>query len=153
VAALDPNQQAADPLRTQWYYPEASRNGAAARKAGYPRTWYDTDPRFNVANACSTRDKGTTTCDEFPFFSTNQAVALSGTLASVKPVARSEQNPQRDDLSGFYRKCKVDGGDSFIVLPIKPWVEAGAPSFAFRINQGGADLCMSPQPPSTPGTN
>jgi len=63
----------------------------------------------------------------------------------VKPVPRAEQFPQFQDLGGFYSQCRVHESDHFIVLPVKSWVEAGGPSFAFQVNQGGADLCLKPR--------
>jgi chitodextrinase len=133
------------PARRVWYYPAYSRGGKAA-SATYKRDWYDTDAKFNAGNACTPRDKQAMTCDEFPFWSTNQAVDLSGTLASLKPVPMAEKDPQRDDLSGFYGKCMgYKDGTRFIVLPIDSWVEANGPSFGFRVNQGGASLCMEPK--------
>jgi hypothetical protein len=138
-------------VRSAWFYPAYSPNGKAATARGLDRKWYDTDPKFNTNNACVGRDKPTTTCDEFPFFSTNQAVNLTlpdGSLvASVKPVPRAEQFPQFQDLGGFYSQCRVHENDHFIVLPVKSWVEAGGPSFAFQVDQGGADLCLKTRAP------
>jgi len=128
-----------EPARAKWFYPAYSKSGAAARAKGYARDWYD-QPQFRP-NVCEGRDG---TCDEFPFFTTNQAVDLSGTLASLKVVPREEQDPQMRDVGVFYSKCKVRDGDHFIVLPVKPWVEAKGPSFGFRVTPGGTSLCDPP---------
>jgi hypothetical protein len=64
-------------------------------------------------------------------------------------VSTTESLPQARDIGGFYSQCNVDDGDHFIVLPVKPWVDAAGPSFGFRVNQGGASLCMPPRPPGT----
>jgi hypothetical protein len=143
VAALGFDKQATDPLRTQWYYPAYSKGGAIASGAphNYSRHWYDT-AKFKP-NVCENR--GGKVCDEFPFFTTNQAVDLSGTVADLKPVPGEEGPIQGTDTSGFYSQCSVNDGDHFIVLPVKPWVDAGGPSFGFRVNQGGASLCMPPR--------
>jgi hypothetical protein len=137
---------ATNPLRAQWFYPARSVNGSAATAAGHSRFWYDREAQF-IPNACTGRVAKT--CDEFPFFATNQAVDLSGTVADLRPVPTTESLPQARDISGFYQQCDVDDGDHFIVLPVKPWVDAGGPSFGFRVNQGGASLCMPPRPPGT----
>jgi hypothetical protein len=130
------------PARAQWFYPARSVNGQAAKNAGFPRNWYDT-AAFQT-NACTGRIGKT--CDEFPFWTTNQAVNLSGTLADVQPVPRAETVPQRDDNIGFYNKCKVNDTDRFLILPVPAWVAAGGPSFGFRVDQGGTSLCMPPTP-------
>jgi hypothetical protein len=133
------------PARMTWYWPARSVNGQKARDAGYNRNWYDTDVKF-TPNICTTRQRGQT-CDEFPFWTTNQAVDLSGMVASLKPVPGTESLPQASDISSFHSKCRVDDNDNFIVLPIKPWVEADGPSFGFRVSAGGASVCMSPAEP------
>jgi chitodextrinase len=138
--------------RVKWFYPTRSQGGAAATAAGFKHDWYDNDPRFNQNNACTNRGSGKA-CDEFPFWVTNQAVNLSGTLADIAPVPSTESSPQGSDISGFYRKCKVADGQPFLVLPLPAWVAAGGPSFGFEVNQGGTELCMDPAPPATPGGN
>ncbi len=136
--------------RSAWFYPAFSPNGVAATSRGYARNWYDIDPMFK-SNDCNPRPEGKPVCDEFPFFSTNQAVNLTlpdGSLvADLRPVPKAELFPQFQDLGGFYSQCRVHEGDHFIVLPVKPWVEAEGPSFAFQVNQGGASLCLPPRAP------
>jgi hypothetical protein len=57
---------------------------------------------------------------------------------------------QGNDLSAFYRQCLDNtDGKRFIVLPVQSWVAAGGPSFGFEVNQGGASLCMEPDPTPT----
>jgi hypothetical protein len=141
VTALGNGGVPQPPTRTTWFYPGRSIRGQAARSAGFRRGWFDTAP-FQI-NACTGRPLGDV-CDEFPFWSTDQAVNLSGMVASLKPVPRSESLPQARDISGFYRKCRVTSAQRFIVLPVKPWVDAGGPSFAFRVSKSGASLCMAP---------
>ncbi|GAA0566415.1 NucA/NucB deoxyribonuclease domain-containing protein [Actinomadura livida] len=119
-------------------------NGQAARTADYSRRWFET-AKFRP-NACVGRPRGDV-CDEFPFWSTNQAVDLTGMVASLKPVPAAEAVPQRDDINQFYRERKVKDTDRFIVLPVKPWVEANAPSFGFRVTPTGASVCMAPAKP------
>ena len=114
----------------------------AARAAGYSRGGQFTS-KFQPGN-CPIAQKAGQTCDEFPFWSTNQAVDLSGTLADLRFVPGHETKPQADDIIGFYSKCKVANQDNFIVLPIRPWIEAGGPSFGFRIDTGGTSVCMKP---------
>ncbi|NUT94060.1 MAG: hypothetical protein HOY78_18765 [Saccharothrix sp.] len=130
------------PARSKWFYPGRSVNGQAATAKNHTRNWFDVEPQFQP-NVCNGRVGKT--CDEFPFWSTDQAVDLSGLVASLKPVPNAESLPQAHDLSAFFGKCKVQDKDKFIVLPIKPWVEANGPSFGFRINPGGTDLCMAPK--------
>ena len=133
------------PDRVQWFYPAYSRNGRLAL-AKYSRVWYDREPFTSMpTNPCPGR--GGDVCDEFPFFSTNQAVDLSGTLADLRVVPVAERDPQRDDLAGFYGKCKVKDTDRFLILPLPAWIAAGGPSFGFQVNQGGTDLCMEPKGP------
>jgi hypothetical protein len=143
VDALSFAEQANDSLRTQWYYPAYSKGGAKASGPPnfYSRKWYDR-AAFKP-NVCENR--GTNGCDEFPFWTTNQAVNLSGTLADIRQVPGEENSIQGTDTSGFYSQCTVNDGDHFIVLPVKSWVDAGGPSFGFRVNQGGASLCMPPR--------
>ncbi|MFC7217614.1 fibronectin type III domain-containing protein [Streptomyces polyrhachis] len=131
--------------RVKWFGPARSINGQAAINAGYDRNWYYNDPRF-TPNACQPRPLPGSgkTCDEFPFWATDQAVNLSGINADVRHVPTSESLPQGSDISAFSSKCKVDDGERYIVLPIKPWVAAQAPSFGFRINGSGASVCMEP---------
>nr|WP_230859990.1 fibronectin type III domain-containing protein [Actinoplanes aureus] len=133
------------PTRMQWYWPARSVNGQKARDAGYNRNWFDTDVKFQP-NICNTRPRGQV-CDEFPFWTTNQAVDLSGMVASLKPVPGAESLPQATDIIGFHNKCRVDDNEHFIVLPLKPWVQANGPSFGFRVSAGGASVCMSPAQP------
>lgn len=139
VAALGDGGVPAPPSRATWFYPARSKRGQAAKNAGFSRDWYNT---LFKPNDCDHR--AGKTCDEFPFWTTNQAVNLSGMVASLKPVPGAETNPQRDDVGGFYSKCRVDDTHRFIVLPVKPWVEAGGPSFGFRVTKSGASLCMAP---------
>ncbi|WP_353942820.1 fibronectin type III domain-containing protein [Streptomyces sp. HUAS MG91] len=137
-----------DPIgRAAWYYPGRSQGGQAARGAGYRRNWYYTNPKFKPNDCDGHVVGGGQTCDEFPFFSTDQAVDLSGLTASVRLVPTTESLPQAQDISSFYGKCKVTDKTKFVVLPVKPWVAAKAPSFGFRINAGGASMCMSPTAP------
>jgi len=129
------------PDRVKWFYPARSVDGQAAKSPphNFRPGWYDT-AAFNppvMSNPCNGRPPALPVCDEFPFWTTNQAVNLSGTLADLEPVPGTESSPQGSDLSGFYRKCKVDDGDRFLILPVKPWVDAGGPSFGFRVDQGG----------------
>ncbi|MGW1024212.1 fibronectin type III domain-containing protein [Streptomyces sp. NPDC002577] len=142
VEAMDYQQPEAG-QRVQWLAPGRSQGGQAARNAGYSRGWFDT-AQFQP-NACTGRVAKV--CDEFPFWTTDQAVNLSGPTASMKPVPLAEAGPQGSDISGFYRKCKVKDTEKFIVLPLKSWVQAGAPSFGFRVNGSGANLCMKPERP------
>jgi hypothetical protein len=143
--AMTSNQGFPEPDRVKWFYPAYSRNGKLAL-AKYPRDWYNKEPFKSMpTNPCPNR--GGDVCDEFPFFSTNQAVDLSGTLADLRVVPIAERDPQRDDLSGFYGKCKVKDTDRFLILPLPAWVAAGGPSFGFQVNQGGTDLCMEPKTP------
>lgn len=51
----------------------------------------------------------------------------------------------------FCRPClDSTDGKHVIVLPVSSWVAAGGSSFGFQVNQGGASLCMQPQPRVTP---
>ncbi|MGW0632747.1 NucA/NucB deoxyribonuclease domain-containing protein [Streptomyces sp. NPDC002758] len=144
VEAMGNGSYPQPPQRSLWYGPGRSVGGQAARNAGYQRNWFYTNPKF-AGNACLPRVIGSgKTCDEFPFWSTDQAVDLSGLTASLKLVPTTESLPQAQDISSFHSKCKVQDNERFIVLPIKPWVDAGAPSFGFRVNGGGASLCMEP---------
>jgi hypothetical protein len=140
VTALGDGGFPQPPSREVWFYPARSIRGQAARNAGFTRSWFNT--QFQP-NACTDRPNGQA-CDEFPFWATNQAVNLSGMLASLMPLPNSESLPQARDISGFYRKCRVADTQRYIVLPVKPWVEAGGPSFAFRVSPSGASLCMAP---------
>lgn len=130
----------ANPARVQWFYPAYSLGGQAAIGAGYNRGW------FNRAdfkpNNCDNRVA--MACDEYPFWTTNQAVDLSGTRADLAPTPRLESNAQGNELSQFYSKCEVKDTDHFLVLPIASWVQAGGPGFGFRVAQGGASLCLIP---------
>jgi hypothetical protein len=78
-----------------------------------------------------------------------QAVNLTlpdGSLvASVRPVPKDEQFPQFQDLGGFHSQCRVHENDHFIALPVRSWIEAEGPSFAFQVNEGGASLCLEPR--------
>jgi hypothetical protein len=147
--------QANDPRRALWYYPAYSPSGklASGPPNNYPRTWYYTAP-FKP-NACDPHVKGDgKTCDEFPFFTTNQAVDLTlpdkSLRADVRLTPTSEGSFQGNDLSTFYRQCLDNtDGKRFIVLPVPSWIAAGGPSFGFQVNQGGADVCMQPQPRAT----
>lgn len=143
VSAMNDAALTLAPLRVQWFGPAYSRGGQAARAKGYRRNWFDR-PEFQ-RNECTSRAPGMV-CDEFPFWSTSQAVDLSGIRASLKPVPPREAGPQGNDLSQFYRRCKVNDGDRFLVLPIEPWVDAGGPSFGFRVEKGGTSLCLIPSP-------
>ncbi|WP_206343232.1 NucA/NucB deoxyribonuclease domain-containing protein [Streptomyces mesophilus] len=142
VEALGNGSYPQPPGRAKWFYPGRSQGGKAAVAAGYDHKWYDDNPRFQP-NVCNGRVAKT--CDEFPFWASDQAVDLTGLTASLKVVPKAETLPQAHDLSAFYGKCKVKDTDKFIVLPIKPWVEANGPSFGFRVNPGGTDLCMKPK--------
>ncbi|GAA5178966.1 hypothetical protein GCM10023322_07460 [Rugosimonospora acidiphila] len=130
------------PARSAWFYPARSVNGQAAMNPpwNYRPGWYDT-AAFKP-NVCSTRNPSLQTCDEFPFWSTNQAVNLSGQLADIRPVPGAETRPQANDVIGFYNKCKVKDNERFLILPVPSWVAAGGPSFGFRVDQGAASLCM-----------
>lgn len=133
------------PERNPWFYPARSVNGAAATAAGFDRKWYYKSA-FAADNPCMPRQSGRT-CDEFPFWATNQAVTLSGVRADLQPVPNKESRPQATDISGFYGKCKVKDTDRFLVLPVQTWVAANGPSFGFRVTPGGADVCMEPDAP------
>lgn len=135
------------PSRSVWYFPGRSVGGQAALSAGFRRDWFDNNQLF-TPNACTGRAKGMT-CDEFPFWSTDQAVNLSGMTADLKPVPNSESLPQANDISAFYGKCRVADQEKFIVLPVAPWIAAGGPSFGFRVTADGASLCLAPTPPAT----
>jgi hypothetical protein len=132
------------PQRVPWFYPAYSQGGRAATSAGFARNWFDRAPF--TPNVCTTRVPVVQACDEFPFFSTDQAVTLSGVQADILPTPRTESNAQGNDLSQFYSQCKVNDTDRFIVLPIGPWVAASGPSFGFRVSPGGTSLCLSPRP-------
>ena len=134
------------PDRVKWFYPAYDRTGKLARKK-YARNWYDKPPFNSMPGHPCPYPRGGDVCDEFPFFSTDQAVDLSGTLADLRVVPVSERDPQRDDLSGFYGKCKVKDTDHFLVLPLPTWIAAGGPSFGFQVDPGGTDLCMEPKSP------
>lgn len=132
--------------RAQWFAPAYSKKGKAAKAAGYSRNWFDQKrkhPQWQP-NACTNRITVVTVCDEFPFWSTNQAVDLTGIRASLEPVPKPEGKYQGNDLAQFYSQCDVDDTDPFIVLPVKPWVDAGGPSFGFRVTSGAASLCLVP---------
>jgi hypothetical protein len=90
------------------------------------------------------------TCDEFPFFATHQAVDLTlpdrSLVADVRLTPLAESSVQGNDTATFYRQCLDNtSGERFIVLPVPSWVAAGGPSFGFKVNQGGAGLCMKPR--------
>jgi hypothetical protein len=135
--------------RKAWFYPAYSKNGKAAMAPpfNYRPKWYNRPP-FAPNEECSTRPAGDV-CDEFPFWTTDQAVDLSGTRADLKAVPGAEASPQGTDFSGFIRGCTVADNERFLILPIKPWVEANGPSFGFRVDQGGASLCREPKPLKT----
>jgi hypothetical protein len=92
-----------EPDRAKWFYPAYNKGGTLAKGPphNYKRDWYDYPP-FRDDNVCQGRGKDT--CDEFPFFTTNQAVDLSGTLASIKVVPSEETDPQMRDVGQFYSK-------------------------------------------------
>ncbi|RNI06157.1 hypothetical protein EEZ25_03120 [Micromonospora aurantiaca] len=144
VAAMGDGGYPQPPTRAVWFYPARSAGGQAARAKGHSRGWFGT-AAFKP-NACDVRVPGQT-CDEFPFWSTDQAVDLTGQVASLKLVSTAESLPQANDINAFYGKCKVSDKTKFVVLPVKPWVEAGGPSFAFKLSGGGASLCMTPVAP------
>jgi hypothetical protein len=138
------------PARVPWYYPARSIDGAKAKTAGFKRNWFDVDPQFlPFANDCPTRGKGNA-CDEFPFWATDQAVNLSGQVADLKSVPNTESLPQGRDISHFSSKCKVGDNDRYVVLPFKPWVDAGGPSFGFKVEPGSVNVCLPPTLPGTP---
>jgi hypothetical protein len=132
------------PQRYQWFYPAYSKGGALARAAKFTRGWYDTATFKPLSGKCATRPAGEV-CDEFPFWTTSQAVNLSGMLADLAPVPGPEGPTQGTDTSQFYGQCKVNDTDHFIVLPIKPWVDLGMPSFGFRVDTSGASMCLVPR--------
>jgi hypothetical protein len=117
--------------------------------------------RFRPNNCDSHVPGDRLVCDEFPFFTTNQAVDLTlpdkSLVADVKLVPGDRTDPQRNegaaqgsDLAAFYENClggASGDGKRFIVLPVPSWVAAGGPSFGFHVNQGGASLCLPPTPP------
>jgi chitodextrinase len=154
--------RAQDPRRDLWYYPAYSRGGALASGPpnNYPRNWF-TLQRFRPNNCDSHVPGDRLVCDEFPFFTTNQAVDLTlpdkSLVADVKLVPGDRTDPQRNegaaqgsDLAAFYENClggASGDGKRFIVLPVPSWVAAGGPSFGFHVNQGGASLCLPPTPP------
>jgi hypothetical protein len=131
------------PARVPWFFPARSQGGRAALAAGFTRGWFDTAP-FQP-NTCTGRPAGQV-CDEFPFWTTNQAVNLSGTLADLAPVPGAEGPAQGNDLAQFYSQCQVNDTDRFLILPLPAWVAAGGPSFGFRVSQGGVGLCLTPRP-------
>lgn len=133
------------PSRSVWYYPARSIGGQAAISAGFQRNWYKTSA-FKP-NACDNQAAGQT-CDEFPFWSTNQAVNLSGMTADLKLTPTAEGRNQGNDISAFYRECQVSDNEKFIVLPVAPWIAAGGPSFGFRVTDDGASLCLAPSVPT-----
>jgi hypothetical protein len=133
------------PSRSVWYYPARSIGGQAAISAGFQRNWYKTSA-FKP-NACDNQVAGQT-CDEFPFWSTNQAVNLSGMTADLKLTPTAEGRSQGNDISAFYRECQVNNNEKFIVLPVAPWIAAGGPSFGFRVTDDGASLCLAPSVPT-----
>jgi hypothetical protein len=140
------------PGRLVWYDPAYSKRGKAATDKGFKHDWYDNNPDFNK-NPCNDPPRGEgMVCDEFPFWTTNQAVNLSGELASLKPVPEDEGTHQGTDLSGFYRSCldNFTDGKPFIVLPIPTWIAADGPSFGFKVSAGGASICRAPRPPAPP---
>ena len=100
---------------------------------------------------CTTRIPSLEACDELPFFTTDQAVVLSRTLADIRPTPRTESNAQGNEMSQFYDQCEVNDGDRFLVLPVKSWVETNGPSFGFRVDPGGTSLCLEPSLPTTAG--
>ncbi|MEU4428031.1 fibronectin type III domain-containing protein [Actinoplanes sp. NPDC024001] len=148
VEAMGNGSYPQPPTRAQWFYPARSKDGAKARAKGYSHRWFRT-LQFRP-NACEPFPRGKT-CDEFPFWTTDQAVDLSGQTADVKLVPTTESGPQGNDVGGFYVKCDVDDEDKFVVLPVKPWVDAGGPSFGFKLSGGGVSLCMPPSPPAPGG--
>ena len=146
AAALGGNGGLPQPLgRIVWYYPARSINGQAAMDKNFKHNWYKT-PAF-MPNACTGQPRGTT-CDEFPFWSTDQAVNLSGLTADLKLTPTQEGRNQGNDISAFYRQCEVNNGERFIVLPVKPWIDAGGPSFGFRVTADGASICLAPSVPT-----
>ncbi|MFD6562712.1 fibronectin type III domain-containing protein [Micromonospora profundi] len=144
VAAMGDGGFPQPPTRAVWFYPARSVNGQAARAKGYDHGWFN-DAQFKP-NACDVRVPGQT-CDEFPFWATDQAVNLTGQVADLELVPTTESLPQARDINSFYGKCKVTNETRFVVLPVKPWVDAGGPSFAFKVSGGGASLCMTPKAP------
>ncbi|WP_330342576.1 fibronectin type III domain-containing protein [Streptomyces sp. NBC_00557] len=136
--------------RNKWFGPARSIRGQAARAKGYERSWYYNDERFARNNPCLPRPAvgAGKTCDEFPFWATDQAVDLSGLTADLRLVPGAETHPQMRDNSAFPGKCRVNDNERYIVLPVKPWVAANAPSFGFRVNSSGASLCMEPTLPA-----
>jgi hypothetical protein len=127
-----------NPDRVPWFNPAYSRGGKEAEGKGYKRDWYDTNPRFQ-SNECTTRIMQA--CDEFPFFKTDQAVDLSGTVASLRPVPLNESWPQARELVMLFSQCRIKDGERFLIIPIKDYVAAGGPSFAFRVGNNETDLC------------
>lgn len=136
--------------RYQWHYPKRSIGGHAAISHGYiHKTWFNL-ARFRP-NPCFGKPVGDV-CDEFPFWTTNQAVDLTnkpanppggnGVVASRHPVPKSEASPQGVDLAGFYRECTVGEAESFVVLPIEGWVAAEGTSFGFEVTDNGTSLCL-----------
>ena len=103
---------AAEP-RAVWFYPARSKGGRAALSAGFtPRL---VRHRHFIPNACTGRPPAPV-CDEFPFWTTNQAVNLSGERPSLRRFHRRSQSAKARTLA-FYRKCHVDDNDGFMVLP------------------------------------
>jgi hypothetical protein len=143
VAAMG-NGNPQPPSRAVWFFPARSEGGRAATSAGFNRRWF-TRPPF-IPNACTGRPS-LFGCDEFPFWSTNQAVNLSGQVADLQPVPPGESSAQGTDLSQFYSQCHVDDDDGFMVLPLQAWVAANGPSFGFEVTEGGASMCLTPTLP------
>jgi hypothetical protein len=132
------------PTRAVWYFPSRSEGGRAALSAGHTRGWFNRPPF--IPNACTGRP-ALSVCDEFPFWTTNQAVNLSGQTADLAPVPPVESSSQGTDLAQFYSQCHVDDNDGFMVLPLDGWVAASAPSFGFEVTESGASLCLVPSLP------
>jgi chitodextrinase len=133
--------------REAWHYPAYSQGGAKAEANGFSRSWYYS-PVKNPGSSCLGRQKGDpTVCDEFPFYSTDQAANLSGTMADTKLVPDTEASPQGNDIQQFLTNCGIEDGGRYIVLPLKHWVEANGPSFGFKISGGGTSPCMTPHAP------
>jgi hypothetical protein len=98
--------RANDTRRNLWYYPAYSPSGklASGPPNNYTRSWYYTAP-FKP-NACDTHVKGDgRTFDEFPFFTTNQAVDLTlpdkSLRADVRLTRTGEGSIQGNDLGAI----------------------------------------------------
>ena len=128
--------------RPDWMFQTYSRRGAAATAAGFTRSWYGRGEfRPNVCDATA----GQQVCDEFPFWTTESAVNLSGVRASLRLAPVSESLPQAWDTSAFYRRCldNYSTGNRFLVFAAPASYRALAlPSLGFDWTNGVLTECL-----------